>query len=84
MNHLALLLNAPPTRPPKLWQTAEGRKSRRKEESAMKYVKPSIATLGVASETIQGDGSKKFPHAIDGNVLLRPQLSTGSAYDLDE
>jgi hypothetical protein len=50
----------------------------------MKYVKPSIATLGLASEAIQGAGSKIFPHATDGDVLRRPQLSTGSAYDLDE
>ncbi|MGA2539427.1 MAG: hypothetical protein ABSF53_25700 [Terracidiphilus sp.] len=50
----------------------------------MKYLKPSIATLGLASDAIQGEGWKLFPHAIDGDVARRPQLSTGSAYDLDE
>jgi hypothetical protein len=49
----------------------------------MKYVKPTIVNLGVASRAIQGKGNKiqhNFPDA-DGVNLPR---STGSAYDLDE
>ena len=49
----------------------------------MKYAKPSIAVLGSASKAIQFPGDKGGMH-LDGVIALRPQPSTGAAYDLDE
>lgn len=49
----------------------------------MKYVKPAIAALGIASEAIQFPGDKSGMH-LDGVIALRPNPSTGTAYDLDE
>ncbi len=49
----------------------------------MRYVKPSIASLGAASCAIQGNCNKAQPNAIDADSLQLVR-STGSAYDLDE
>jgi hypothetical protein len=48
----------------------------------MRYQKPSIAQLGVASAAIQGHAVKGGMHSdADQN---QPRPSTGTAYDLDE
>ena len=49
----------------------------------MKYMKPTIEALGMASEAIQFPGDKGGIHE-DGVVAQRPKPSTGTAYDLDE
>jgi hypothetical protein len=48
----------------------------------MKYAKPSVVELGLASEAIQFHGRKAIT-APDGNPL-DVQPTTGGAYDLDE
>lgn len=48
----------------------------------MRYVKPTIASLGVASAAIQGHAVKGSMHPDADESQTRP--STGSAYDLDE
>jgi hypothetical protein len=49
----------------------------------MRYVKPTIVSLGAASCAIQGHANKTHPFAIDADGMGLPR-STGSAYDLDE
>jgi hypothetical protein len=51
----------------------------------MRYTKPSIVCLGVASQAIQGHGIKSEQNRVDA-VDMSPTAfwSTGSAYDLDE
>lgn len=49
----------------------------------MRYEKPSLAYLGVASAAIQGHGIKGLA-VPDADESQQPQPSTGSAYDLDE
>lgn len=67
----------------KLGPSAEERQLSRKEETAMRYTKPSIAALGSASEAIQQFGNKSQPNFADagGSDL---NWSTGHSYDLDE
>ena len=48
----------------------------------MRYEKPSIATIGTASNAIQNHGHKSGM-ADDANTSST-QFSTGSSYDLDE
>ena len=48
----------------------------------MKYNKPSIATLSVASAAIQGNNDKT-PVQTDANPNIATH-STGGSYDLDE
>jgi len=51
----------------------------------MRYTKPSIACLGVASQAIQGHGIKTQQNQVDAVDMSSTALwSTGSAYDLDE
>jgi hypothetical protein len=49
----------------------------------VRYEKPTIARLGVASNAIQHSGIKMFHNVTDAQGSDRP-LSTGNAYDLDE
>ena len=57
----------------------------KKGEITMRYVKPSLTTLGVASVAIQHMvGNKSQPNALDASIDQRPLQSTGTAYDLDE
>jgi len=48
----------------------------------MKYAKPTVAFIGVASNAIQGHGNKAALSP-DANTSSE-QMSTGSSYDLDE
>jgi hypothetical protein len=49
-----------------------------------KYVKPSVAELGVASDVIQGIGGGKPPFNADDALGTDLPKSSGGAYDLDE
>lgn len=49
----------------------------------MRYLKPSIASLGTASAAIQGHANKGG-FATDADEAQQPRPSTGLSYDLDE
>jgi hypothetical protein len=68
---------------PKLCPRAEESKFQGKEELNMRYTKPTIVSLGAASNAIQGFGHKTLPNMIDAVHPLEAR-TTGSAYDLDE